>query len=181
MAHVVAKLAAVDIERRPALFRHRREGQRHRRVRHVAAADIEQPGHACGSETTSASALSFLDLGADARKLGFGGLAGIAQVMQHDGAERRLRPVAPAGIDRIVVDRDQTCARRFAGLGEPLSAVDRMQPGRIAEFGARRQIFFDPLRRRMLDQMLDRKDRGIDLLAHLHRVAAIDEDRGAVG
>ena len=43
MTDVVAELAAVDIER-PALARHQREREHHRRVRNVAAADVEQPG-----------------------------------------------------------------------------------------------------------------------------------------
>ena len=117
---------------------------------------------------------------ADAGKLRLRRLAGIAQIVQHDRAERRLRPVAPAGIDRIIVDRNKARARGLAGLGEPFGAVDRVQPGRIAEFRAGQQIFFDPLRRRMLDQVLDREYRRIDLLAHLHRIAAVDKDRGAV-
>jgi hypothetical protein len=33
----------------------------------------------------------------------------------------------------------------------------------------------------MLDQMLDRECRDIDLLAHLHQVTAVDENRGAIG
>ena len=33
----------------------------------------------------------------------------------------------------------------------------------------------------MLDQMLDGESRGVDLLAHLHLIAAVDEDHGAVG
>ena len=44
-AYIVAELAQVDIERRTTFLRHRGEGQHHRRVRHVAAADVEQPRH----------------------------------------------------------------------------------------------------------------------------------------
>ncbi len=35
--------------------------------------------------------------------------------------------------------------------------------------------------RRLLDQMLDREQRAVDFLAHLHLITAIDEQRRAVG
>ena len=44
IARAVGKLAAVDEERRPAVLRHHREGQRQRRVRDIGAADVEGPG-----------------------------------------------------------------------------------------------------------------------------------------
>ena len=118
-----------------------------------------------------------LHLGADAGELRRRGLAGVAQIVQHDRAERRRRPVVPARVDRIVVDGNKARAGRLAGLGEPLGAVDRVQPRRIAELGAGRQILFDPRRRRMLDQMLDGESRGVHLVARLHRITAVDEDR----
>ena len=68
-----------------------------------------------------------------------------------------------------------------AGLGEPFGAVDRVQPRRIAELRARRQIVFYPGVRRLLDQMFDREQRAVDFLAHLHLITAVDEQRRAVG
>ena len=44
VARLVVELGAVDIERRPALARDQREGERQRRMRHVGAADVEGPG-----------------------------------------------------------------------------------------------------------------------------------------
>ncbi len=44
VARFVVELAAVHIERRPALARDHREGERQRRMRHVRAADVEGPG-----------------------------------------------------------------------------------------------------------------------------------------
>ena len=41
----IADLAQVDKHRRPAFFRHSRESEHHRRMRHIAAADVEQPRH----------------------------------------------------------------------------------------------------------------------------------------
>ena len=135
----------------------------------------------CGSDTTSASAVIFSISACSALSLSAVVLAGIAQIVRHHGAERRLRPVGPDGVDRIVFDRNQHGARRGAGLGEPLGALDRMQPRRIAELGLRRQIVFDPQRRRILDQVFDGKNRAVDFLLHLHLIAAVDEDHGAVG
>ena len=66
-------------------------------------------------------------------------------------------------------------------LGEPLGAFDRVQPRRIAELGLRRQIVFDPQRRRILDHVRDGKNRAVDFLLHLHLIAAVDEDHRAVG
>ena len=63
-------LRGIDIKRRPAFPRHDGEGERD-----AACAATSLPrmlkvqATACGSETTSASALSLLDLGADAREL----------------------------------------------------------------------------------------------------------------
>ena len=136
-AHIVAELAQVDIERRTTFLRHRGEGQHHRRVRHVAAADVEQPRHILRVGHHERVGGAIFHLGAQALELVRGGLAGIAQLVRHHGAERRLRPVGPDGVDRIVFDRDQHGARRCAGLGKPLGAFDRMQPRRIAEFGSR--------------------------------------------
>ena len=42
------------------------------------------------------------------------------------------------------------------------------------------EVRLDPLVGRRLDQVHDREQRGVDLLARLQRVAAVDEQRGAV-
>ncbi len=136
---------------------------------------------ACGSETISVSAASFCISARSARELARRVFAGIAQIVRHDRAERRLRPVGPDRIDRIVFDRHEVGARGGAGFGEPFGAVDGVQPGRIAELGAGRHIGFDPGRRRLLDQMRDGKERAVHFLAHLHLIAAVDEQHGAVG
>jgi hypothetical protein len=180
-AHIVAELAQVDIERRTTFLRHRGEGQHHRRVRHVAAADVEQPRHILRIGHHQRVGGDLFHFGMHALELVRSRLAGIAQLVRHHGAERRLRPVGPDGIDRIVFDRDQHGARRCAGLGKPLGAFDRMQPRRIAEFGSGRQIVFDPQRRRRFDHVRDGKNRAVDFLLHLHLIAAVDEDHRAVG
>ena len=122
-----------------------------------------------------------MDFGADTRELGLGFFSGVAQIVRHDRAERRLRPVDPDGVDGIIFDRYEACACGSAGFAKPFGGFDRVQPRRIAEPGAGRQVGFDPGRWRAFDQMLDGKNRAVDFLAHLHLIAAIDEQDGAVG
>ena len=141
-----------------------REGEHHRRVRHIAAADVEQPADRLRVGDDERIGGEFLHLGAHAREL-------VCARPRRRSAGRAARPrraAAPAGRSR---SRRSDCRRpatrlgagRGAGFGEPLGAVDRMQPRRIAELGAGRQIGFDPRRRRLLDQMLDGESRRVEL------------------
>ena len=45
MPHLVVELAAIDVERRATVLRHDGGGEHDRRVRHIMAADVEQPRH----------------------------------------------------------------------------------------------------------------------------------------
>ena len=107
LAHVAVELAQIDKQQRAALLRDHGEGQRHRRVRNVAAADVEQPGDGLRVRHHEHIGGEFLHFRADAGELAVGIFAGIAQIVRHDGAERRLRPVDPDGVDRIVFDRNE--------------------------------------------------------------------------
>ena len=135
-AHIVAELAQIDIERRPAL-----PSAPMAKASTTGVCGTSLPrmlnSHdtSCGSDTTSASAAIFSISACRRLSLSAVVFAGIAQIVRHHGAERRLRPVGPDGVDRIVFDRNQHGARRGAGFGEPLGAFDRMQPRRIAELG----------------------------------------------
>jgi hypothetical protein len=180
-ADFVAELAQVDKKRRPALLGHRGEGKHDRRVRNVAAADVEQPRDGMRIRDEKRVGGELLHVRADARELCLRVFAGKAQIVRHHGAERRLRAIGPDGVDRIVFHRDEAGAGRGAGFAEPFGAVDGMQPRRIAELRAGAQIGFDPGRRRPLDQMFDGKDCAVDLLADLHLIAAVDEQDGEIG
>ena len=150
-------------------------------MRHVAAADVEQPAHRVRVRDDQCVGGEFFHLAAHAFDFVQRLFAGVAQVMRHHRAERRCGPRAPDCVDRIVGDRRQAAAGRRAGLGELLGAVDRVQPRRIAERLAGRQVGLDPGCRRPLHQMFDGETRAVDFLGDLHLVAAVDEDRGAVG
>ena len=148
-ADFVADLAQVHKDRRPAVLRHGRECEHHWRMRYVAAADVEQPRHRMrvGDHQRVGSILR--KLGAHALEFAGRLFAGIAHVVRDHRAERRLGPVGPNRIDRIVVDRDKRSARFAAGFGKTLGAVDGVKPGRIAELRSGRHIGLDPGRRRI--------------------------------
>ena len=100
-------------------------------------------------------------------------------------AARPGRAARPAGPARPgPPDCRPTAAQARPGaLGagpQPLDLLRRVQPGVVAEDGAVAERGAEPLRRRLLDHMPDLEQRGIDLRGGLQRVAAIDEQRGAV-
>ena len=71
-----------------------------------------------------------------------------------------------------------------ARLAETFSmsmAAIGVQPRVVAELGARRHVRLDPGTQAFADQIARLEQLGVGLLAHLQRVAAVDEDRGLVG
>ncbi len=171
----------IDIKARRAFGGNDRESERHRRMRNVGAADVEGPGDGVGIGDDERVGLELRDLGADALELVACGFAGIFEVVRHHRAVRRRRTVAPDGVDRIGRGRDQHGADGRAGLGEALRALARVQPGVIAELLSGLQVRLDPRARRRVDEVLDRKQRAVDLVAGLGGIAAVDEQRGLVG
>ena len=189
VTYIVRELATVDKERGPSRLRNDGEGERQRRVGDVRAADVEGPSDGMGIRDDQRVGAQLHELGADAGELVLLRLAGEAQVMQHDRAQWRGGTVAPDRVDQVGLHRHQCCTSRGAGLGEALRAFDRVQPGIVAKAVGVRKIGLDPAIRWRLHEMLDGEQRGIDLLADLKRVAAVDEqhrplhqhDRGAGG
>ena len=97
------------------------------------------------------------------------------------GASGARRPVAPHGVDGIGIDRHEVAAGALAGAGEAVVAVDGHQPGIEAELAALGQVLGDPRLGRFLGDLVRHEGVGIDLGAHRQRVAAVDEDRRAIG
>ena len=112
MTDVVAELAAVDIESRPALARHEGEGEHHRRVRNIAAADVEQPGDRMRIADHERVGGSLLDRAAHAREF----LLARSRRRSADRAARRRRRAAAAGRSR---SRRSDCRRRERGSRRP--------------------------------------------------------------
>ena len=101
--------------------------------------------------------------------------------MQHQWPERRGRTVRPDAIDRVGLGGLESGAGRRRGLRQFLGAGERVKPGVVAELGTRLEVILEPDVRRRIDQVLDRKNRAVDLIARLERVAAVDEQRRTVG
>ena len=136
---------------------------------------------ACGSDTTSASARRLAISARILSSFAFGRFAGEAQIVQHHRAERRRRPVGPDRVDRIGLDRNERRAGIGAGARQPFRALGGVQPGVVAELGARRQVLLEPALRAGVGDRHDREHRCVDLGLRRERVAAIDEQRGLVG
>ena len=175
VAYLVGELSAVDIERGPIRLRNDGEGERKRRVSDVRAADVERPGDGVWIRHDQRVGALLCELGPNAGELFAGGFTGKARIVQLDCSERWGRAVGPNGVDQVGLDRDQLRADSGAGLLQPLHGLDGVQPGIVAEPVVRREILSDPAIRWHLDQMFNRKDRGIYLVAHLQGVAPVDE------
>ena len=157
------------------------EAERQRRVRHVAAADVERPGKR-GWVGQHRMRRAFLgNRCGEPRELFLGEFAGEFDRMDFDLGERRRRPVGPQLVDRIGREGNEDRAGLVRRGSQRLDVADRVQPRVETEPDALGEIGLDPFRRRIVDKALDREDFGIGLVAHLQRVAAVDEDDRAVG
>ena len=134
----------------------------------------------CGSDTTSASARNLANSARTRASLSAALSPASLMPRSATGTGRRRRTVAPQGVDRIAIDRDEFGAGAGAGLAQLLDAVACVQPRIVAEPRARFQVLRQPLVGRVLDQMLDGEDALVDLRIGLHGVAAVDEHGGLV-
>src|SRR5262249_33981031 len=66
-------------------------------------------------------------------------------------------------------------------LGESFGPFSGVQPRIEAELLSRREIAFDPCTRWLINEMLDREQFGVRLVARLKRIAAVDEQHRALG
>ena len=94
------------------------------------------------------------------------------------GAGGRSRHTASTGLESTGT---KLAAGALAGAGEAVVAVDGHQPGIEAELAALGQVLGDPRLGRFLGDLMRHEGVGVDLGAHRQRVAAVDEDRRAIG
>ncbi len=179
-ARGVVELGLVEIERRLALARHHGEGERQRRMRDIAAANVEGPGDVLRVRDDQHVGAQLADLALDAAQFVGGAFAGELEVVRLHRGRRRRRPVRPQRVDRVVVDGNQLGAGIGAGLAQALGTLGGVQPRIVAHLGADGEVRLQPLRRRALDQVLDGEDGFVDLGVGLHGVAPVDEDRRLV-
>ncbi len=180
VARFISELAPVEIERGPSFPGHYRKAERNRHMRHIRAADVEGPGQRWRIGNHQDLGAQLAELLADAHEFAARILAGIAGVMQRHRSERRVGAILPDGVDRVRLNRHQGCAGRGAGLAQSLGVLRGMQPGVIAELGARRQVSFQPFGERLLRHMLDAENIGVGLLARLQGIAAVCEQHRAI-
>ena len=110
----------------------------------------------------------------------FGGLARELWRMAFDSAVRRRRTVRPDRIDRILLDGDEFRAGRLGGFFVAFDLPRRVKPGIVTDLRARPQIAFEPFFRACRGERDGFNNLQIDLLAHLDRIAAIDEENRAI-
>ena len=157
------------------------EAQGERRAGHVAATHVQQPGDGVGgSNQRHVSAFRRDDL-ADAGALGVACLARELYRMRQHGRQRRRWPAMPHGVDGIGLHCDEGAAGTLAGAREAVVAVDGLQPGIESQAAALGQVLGDPGFRRFFRDLMGHEGRDIDLAADGEGVAAVDEDRRAVG
>ncbi len=180
MPDIVRELAAVEIERWPPLRGHDGEGKRQRGVGDIGAADVEQPGDGMRVGDHKRIRLEPGDLGTQTRNLARRIFAGEPDVMQRHRAERHRRAVVPDRVDQVGLHCDQRGTRRRARFRKPIGAFDGVQPRVVSDAVAGGRMLLDPPAGRHLHKMLDGKEREVDLVADLQRVAAVDEQHRAV-
>ncbi len=135
-----------------------------------------------GLVSTTGSWLSRARASRTSSSLSSAGRAGELDGVQHDLAFGRGGPVAPDRVDRVVVERHEIAADLVAELHEPPHAPHRVQPRVEADAHAGRHVLAHPaLPAAVGDQVRRLEELGVDLLAHLDRVAAVDEHGGLVG
>ncbi len=156
------------------------EAERQRRVRYVAAANVEGPGNRGGVGQHGMRGAFLRDRGSEPCQLVLGKLAGKSLRVQFHRSDRRIRLIIPDDVDRVFGCRYQFRARFCRRGFQCLYLADRVQPWIETKARTLAEIFRDPGGGRVVDQAFDREDVEIDLGAHLQRVAAVDKDEGAI-
>ena len=155
-------------------------GKRDRRVRDIGPAHVEQPGNRIERGDDGGVVAFGLEPVGDFGALVRARAPGIGIVMRDGGGERGLRAIGPHRVDRIAVDRDQLDALLGEQLFRRFGPFDPVQPGIVSDPRALFGMLGDPFGRRGRRDVFVIEQVAVDLLAHLHGVAAIGEHRRAI-
>ena len=177
-AHIAADLGRIHEQLRLAARMGNGEGQHRGRVRQVGTADIEQPRDGFGAGEHDGILACVLQGLAETGDLVRARRAGELDGMGHHGTPRRLRPILPERVDRVVLRGGELDPLLVQLAGKLLDRRDRMQPGIVADTGAFARVGDQPVRELFAGHLLDLEYRAVRLLSGLHRVAAIDEEGG---
>ena len=139
------------------------EGQRKRRARDVPTANIEQPGDRIGQGEHRGFDTPRYQLFGQRRAFVGRSLAGEFRRMDFERGVRPARPILPKAIDRVLRNRHECRADRCAGRAQPRRALRRMEPRIVAQLSAAAQRLAQPVRCRLIGDVSDLENRGIDL------------------
>ena len=176
--HRIVQLGRIDEERRAPVGAQDGEAQHQRRVRHVRAADVEGPGDGGRVGQDRRIGLGIGDRSGQLGELVARRLAGEALRMDDGAAGRRRGTVIPDPVDRIDGQSDEFAAHRFQRGAQAFRLARRVQPGIEADTLAG-GFSLQEIGQRGLGRGDRFEDVEIDLLAHLQRIAAVDENRRA--
>ncbi len=87
----------------------------------------------------------------------------------------------PYRVDGIGFHRDERAAGALTGSGKAVVAVDGLEPGIEAQAAALGQVLGNPGLGRFFRDLVGHEGGDVDLAADGQGVAAVDEDRGAIG
>ena len=176
-ARCLAQLGRIDEQADAGIGVQDGEGQRQRRVRHVGAANVQQPGDGFRQGQRRRILARLRQVRRDLPALVCRDHAGMGKIVRHGGGGRRRRLVSPDRVQRVALDSDQRALRLLHRHLQLFQIVRRVQPGIVAQLRPRRQIGLDPVGHRLVGAVDAREQPAIDLCRHLQRVAAIDEHR----
>ncbi len=100
--------------------------------------------------------------------------------MRHDGEHRLAGPVPPGNVDRIGPGDDQRGAGLCGGVDQAVERIRRQQLRIVTDPPARQGLLRKPAEGARIHEIADREQARRELLLHLQRVAAVDENDGAV-
>ena len=139
------------------------------------AADVKGPGNRIGLGEHRCVGTGLGQQLGDHGQLFRNALAGKLQGLNREGGGGPLGLVVPDRVDGIAGERLQSGSHFGAGRGKALGLLGGEQPGVKTQDIALLQIFGNPGGWRLIDEVAGGEDLGIDLLAHLDGVAAINE------
>ena len=173
-----AGLALVEEEQGAAVCRDDGAGERMRRMRYVAAADVEDPGDGGGIGDGECIRTGLHCGLRHLHQLVPGELAGMLDGLDGDAAERFGRAVRPGLVERVVGQEDEAAAKRSERLFQAAHFGCGVQPWVDAEAETLGAIVLQPEMRRLADEIAAGIDAAIHLFGELRDIAAVDEDDG---
>src|SRR5205823_11054504 len=107
--------------------------------------------------------------------------AGKLRRLDRNRPVRRLGAAGPDRVDRVALDRNKLGTCLGAGFFEAGNMIGSQKPGIVAKDLALPELALHPFIRWVIDQMMGLEQRRIDLLAHLDRVATVNEYGAPIG